>query len=311
MAAYQQLLAKNLLHKRVAEAVAGLANCTLCPRRCRVNRLAGEKGKCHTGRWALVSGYGPHSGEETPLVGSGGSGTIFFAHCNLRCVFCQNHTISQSWEGTVVSPEQLAGMMLSLQSQGCHNINLVSPSHVVPQFLEALEMAVAGGLTLPLVYNTGGYDSVETLWLLEGVVDIYMPDMKYADEETGYRYSGVGDYPMVNRAAVAEMHRQVGEIVVDDGGMAVSGLLVRHLVLPAGMAGTPSIARFLAWEVSPGTYVNLMAQYHPAYRAWDYPELSRPPSGDEFREVVRKAQEEGLSRLDGLHTPLATRLLHR
>jgi putative pyruvate formate lyase activating enzyme len=226
-------------------------------------------------------------------------------------VFCQNHAISQSGEGTEVSPQQLAGMMLSLQGQGCHNINLVSPSHVVPQLFEALEMAVADGLKVPLVYNTGGYDSVDTLRLLDGVVDIYMPDMKYADEETAHRYSGISDYLGVNRAAVKEMHRQVGDLVVDGGGVAMRGLLVRHLVLPAGLAGTPSITRFLAREVSPGTYVNVMAQYRPAYRAWDSPELSRSPSRDEYREAVRMAQEEGLSRLDGLHTPPAMRLLHR
>ena len=311
MAAYQQLCSENLLHNRAAEAVARLANCTLCPCRCQVNRLAGEMGKCHTGRWAVVSSYGSHFGEETPLAGSGGSGTVFFAHCNLRCVFCQNHAISQSGKGAEVSPQQLAGMMLSLQGQGCHNINLVSPSHVVPQLLEALDMAVADGLTVPLVYNTGGYDSIDTLQLLDGVVDIYMPDMKYADEETAHHYSGVSDYPRVNRATVTEMHRQVGDLEVDGGGVAMRGLLVRHLVLPAGLAGTPIIARFLAREVSPGTYVNVMAQYHPAYRAWDSPELSRSPSRDEYREAVRMAQEEGLSRLDGLHTPLAMRLLYR
>ena len=311
MAAYQQLYRNSQLRPRVAEAVSRLANCTLCPRRCQVNRLLGEKGKCHTGRWAVVSSHGPHFGEEEPLVGSGGSGTIFFTHCNLRCTFCQNYSISQSGEGVEVSPQQLARMMLSLQQRGCHNINLVSPSHVVPQVLEALELAAAGGLCLPLVYNTGGYDSVDTLRLLDGVVDIYMPDMKYADEEAARRYSGVGDYPGLNQDAVKEMHRQVGDLEMDGRGVAVRGLLVRHLVLPGGLAGTRHIAQFLVREVSPHTYINVMAQYHPAYHAWEYPELSRPLSQGELREAIRVARGEGLSRLDGLRTPSAQRLLYR
>jgi putative pyruvate formate lyase activating enzyme len=311
MAAYLQLYRNSQLHGRVVQAVSGLANCTLCPRRCQVNRLAGEKGKCHTGRWAVVSSHGPHFGEEQPLVGIGGSGTIFFTHCNLRCVFCQNYSISQMGEGVEVSPQQLSGLMLSLQQRGCHNINLVSPSHVVPQVLEALELAAAAGLSLPLVYNTGGYDSVDTLRLLDGVVDIYMPDMKYGGEETARLYSGVSDYPGVNQDAVKEMHRQVGDLEVDGHGVAVRGLLVRHLVLPGGLAGTRHIAKFLVREVSPHTYINVMAQYHPAYHAWEYPELSRPLSQGEFREAIRVAQEEGLSRLDGLRTPSALRLLFR
>lgn len=311
MAAGKQLYHRGQLHARVAEAVSRLANCTLCPRRCQVNRLAGEEGKCRTGRWAVVSSYGPHFGEEEPLVGTGGSGTIFFTHCNLRCLFCQNYSISQMGEGAEVSPQQLARMMLSLQQRGCHNINLVSPTHVVAQVLEALEVAVAAGLSLPLVYNTGGYDSLETLQLLDGVVDIYMPDMKYADEETAQRYSGIAHYPQVNREAVKEMHRQVGELAMDGHGVAVRGLLVRHLVLPGGLAGTRSVARFLAREVSPHTYVNIMAQYHPAYRAHEYPELTRGLTQEEFREAIQAAQEEGLVRLDGLHTPAALRLLLR
>lgn len=311
MAAYQQLYRSRQLHDRVAEAVSRLTNCTLCPRRCQVNRLSGEEGKCHTGRWAVVSNHGPHFGEEECLVGSGGSGTIFFAHCNLRCTFCQNYSISQMGEGLEVAPQRLAHMMLSLQQRGCHNINLVSPSHVVPQVLEALEVAAAEGLSLPLVYNTGGYDSIDTLRLLDGVVDIYMPDMKYADEETARRYSGVGDYPRVNQDAVKEMHRQVGDLEMDSHGVAVRGLLVRHLVLPGGLGGTRYIAEFLVREVSPHTYVNVMAQYHPAYRAWDYPELSRPPSQGELQEAMKVAREEGLSRLDGLRTPSALRLLYR
>ncbi len=279
-------------------AKAMLAECHLCPRHCGANRLAGEKGKCRTAGQAMVSSYGPHFGEEAPLVGRHGSGTIFFTFCNLRCIFCQNYTISQLGEGSPVSPKELAGMMLSLQAKGCHNINLVSPTHVVPFILEALELAVGGGLSLPLVYNTGGYDSLETLKLLDGVVDIYMPDMKYADAKVGERFSGIRDYPEINRAAVKEMHRQVGDLELDEAGVAQRGLLVRHLVLPNRLAGTEAVVRFLAREVSANTYLNIMAQYHPCYQAFDIPELARPISQREFAEAVEMAHRQGLHRLD-------------
>ena len=219
----------------------------------------------------MVSSYGPHFGEEAPLVGRHGSGTIFFTYCNLQCVFCQNYAISQLGEGIAVSKEELARMMLSLQAKGCHNINLVSPTHVVPYILDALEIAVSAGLSLPLVYNTGGYDSVETLELLDGIVDIYMPDMKYSDERIAEQLSGVKDYPKLNRAAVKEMHRQVGDLQMDEQGVAGRGLLVRHLVLPNQLAGTREVVRFLAQEVSPNTYLNIMAQYHPCHKAFDVP----------------------------------------
>ncbi len=280
------------------QALALLEDCHLCPRGCGVNRLEGEVGKCRTGRQALVSSFGPHFGEEAPLVGSGGSGTIFFAYCNLRCCFCQNYTISQMGEGSVVTGEELAGMMLSLERRGCHNINFVSPTHVVPQILEALEIAAEAGLSVPLVYNSGGYDSVETLKLLDGVVDVYMPDMKYSGEETAQRFSGIEDYSKTNRAAVKEMHCQVGDLELDDCGVATRGLLVRHLVLPHGLAGTPDICGFLSREVSPDTYLNVMAQYHPCYKAFDVPELARSLSGEEFNEAVRIARHYGLHRLD-------------
>jgi putative pyruvate formate lyase activating enzyme len=217
----------------------------------------------------MVSSYGPHFGEEAPLVGRHGSGTIFFTYCNLHCAFCQNYTISQLGEGSPVSPEALAGMMLSLQVKGCHNINLVSPTHVVPYILEALALAAAKGLRLPLVYNTGGYDSLETLKLLDGVIDIYMPDMKYSDGQTAQELSDIRDYPEVNQAAVKEMHRQVGDLLTDESGVATRGLLVRHLVLPDGLAGTEGVVKFLAEEISPNTYLNVMAQYHPCYHAAD------------------------------------------
>ena len=246
----------------------------------------------------MVSSYGPHFGEEAPLVGRHGSGTIFFTYCNLRCVFCQNYSISQLGEGSVVDREELAGMMLSLQAKGCHNINLVSPTHVVPYILEALELAASRGLHLPLVYNTGGYDSLETLELLDGIVDIYMPDMKYSDEKTAEQLSGIKGYPQLNRAAVKEMHRQVGDLQLDESGVAQRGLLVRHLVLPNRLAGTEEVVQFLAQEVSTNTYLNIMAQYRPYYKAFDMPQLARPVNRQEFAEAIDLAHQQGLSRLD-------------
>jgi len=275
-----------------------LEECHVCPRRCGVNRLAGENGKCHITRQAVISSYGPHFGEEAPLVGRHGSGTIFFTYCNLRCVFCQNYTISQLGEGSPADKEELAKMMLSLQAKGCHNINLVSPTHVVPYILEALELAVSMGLCLPLVYNSGGYDSVETLKLLDGIIDIYMPDMKYSDAKTAEQLSGIKDYPEVNKAAIKEMHRQVGDLKLDEQGIAQRGLLVRHLVLPNGLAGTEEIVAFLAKEVSTNTYLNIMAQYHPCYKAFDVPQLSRPVSKQEFYQAIDLAHRQGLNRLD-------------
>lgn len=275
-----------------------LTRCHLCARDCGVNRLNGESGQCRTANEVIVSSFGPHFGEEAPLVGRSGSGTIFFAYCNLHCVFCQNYSISQLGEGNAVDSVELANMMLSLQAKSCHNINLVSPTHVVPFLLEALEIAAGKGLQLPIVYNTGGYDSVATLELLDGVVDIYMPDMKYSEEKVGERFSGVRRYPQVNRAAVKEMHRQVGDLQVDESGVATRGLLVRHLVLPSELAGTEDVVKFLAEEISTSTYLNVMAQYHPCYHAFDYPKISRPVSGEEFSGAVKMAQLYGLNRLD-------------
>ena len=281
----------------------------MCPRHCGVNRLAGESGECHVTSQVIVSSYGPHFGEELPLVGRHGSGTIFFTYCNLRCVFCQNYTISQLGEGSAVDGEELAGMMLSLQARGCHNINLVSPTHVLPHILDALELAVSMGLYLPLVYNSGGYDSVETLGLLDGIVDIYMPDMKYSDERTAQELSGIKDYPEVNRAAIKEMHRQVGDLQIDEQGVAQRGLLVRHLVLPNRLAGTREVVRFLAQEVSTNTYLNIMAQYHPCYKAFDIPQLARPLNRQEFHEAIDLAHQQGLYRLDRYNFPLPLRLV--
>ena len=296
--AYLQLLRSGELKRRVAEAYARLEACDICARECGVNRRLGAEGAgCRTGERAVVSSHGPHFGEEEPLVGRGGSGTIFFSWCNLRCQFCQNYEISQVGIGHEVEPEDLARMMLSLQSQGCHNINYVSPSHVVPQILAGLLIAAEAGLRLPLVYNTGGYDSLETLALLDGVVDIYMPDMKYADPDVARRYSKISNYPAANQAAVKEMHRQVGDLTTDARGVAQKGLLVRHLVLPDGLAGTATIVRFLRDEVSPNTYINVMAQYRPCYRAHELPPLNRRIANQEYVEAVRLAQEAGL-RLD-------------
>ena len=231
-------------------------------------------------------------------MGSHGSGTIFFTYCNLRCIFCQNFTISQLGEGVAVGKEELARMMLSLQAKGCHNINLVSPTHVMPYILEALELAAGMGLSLPIVYNTGGYDSVETLRLLDGIVDIYMPDMKYADEKTAEELSGIKDYPRLNREAVREMCRQVGDLQLDEQGVAQRGLLVRHLVLPNRLAGTQEMVRFLAQEVSTNTYLNIMAQYHPCHQAYDIPLLARSIHREEYSEAIDLAHQQGLYRLD-------------
>ncbi len=295
---YVELWRTGALRGRVEQAYARLAACDICPRHCGADRLAGELGECHIGELARVSSYGPHHGEEDVLRGWRGSGTIFFTRCNLHCQFCQNADISQTDDGDLVEPADLAAIMLRLQALGCHNINLVSPSHVAPQILAALLLAAQAGLRLPLVYNTGGYDDLATLALLDGVVDIYMPDMKYADPAAGLRYSQAPDYPQINQAAVKEMHRQVGDLQVDAQGLAVRGLLVRHLVLPNQLAGTQEIARFLAEEISPHTYLNVMAQYRPAWRAGHFPELNRPITRDEYRGAVQAALDAGLQRLD-------------
>ena len=286
------------LRERASLAYQRMEACDLCARCCDVNRLAGELGVCKTGLQARVSSYGPHLGEEDPLRGWKGSGTIFFARCNLRCQFCQNHDISQTDSGMEVAAKELANIMLELQASGCHNINFVSPSHVVPQILAALPIAVQAGLRVPLVYNTGGYDSVETLHVLDGIVDIYMPDMKYANGGYAKKYSRTQDYPKVNRAAVKEMHRQVGDLQTDKHGLAVRGLLVRHLVLPRNLAGTKQIVKFLADEISNYTYVNLMNQYRPAYNASRYPEINRSITSSEYSAAVQMAKEAGLTRLD-------------
>jgi len=253
--------------------------------------------QCHVTDSVMVSSYGPHFGEESPLVGLHGSGTVFFTYCNLQCVFCQNYTISQEGNGDRIDADTLARMMLSLQKRGCHNINLVSPTHVVPYILEALEIAAKAGLHLPLVYNTGGYDSIETLELLDGIIDIYMPDMKYSIARIAEELSGIKDYPNINKAAVREMYRQVGDLQINDNGIAERGLLVRHLVLPDGLSGTAEILDFLVDKISRNTYVNIMSQYRPAYQAFTIPSLSRALTGKEYNEAVHLARKKGLNRL--------------
>ncbi len=295
---YLDLHEKRILGERAAEARERMKSCRLCPRECGANRLEDERGFCRTGRDSVVSSYSPHFGEEAPLVGTGGSGTIFFTHCNLLCLFCQNYEISHLGEGREISPDRLARVMLHLQEQGCHNINFVSPSHVVPQLLAALPMAIEGGLEVPLVYNTGGYDSLETLRLLEGVFDLYMPDLKFMDGEVSERYCRAKDYPERAQAAIREMHRQMGDLALDARSIAQRGVLVRHLVLPGGVAGTREAMRFLAREVSPDTYVNVMAQYHPCGDAMEHPPLNRRISPKEYEEALEMALEEGIHRLD-------------
>ncbi len=298
MPAYLKLFHNGELSKRVHAANELLGSCRVCPRGCGINRLANESGKCRTGRRSLVSSYGPHFGEESPLVGEKGSGTIFFAQCNLNCVYCQNSSISQNGEGLEVSKEQLAQLMVTLQDKGCHNINLVSPTHVIPQILEALEVSIKLGLNVPIVYNTGGYDSLETLALLDGIIDIYMPDMKYADPNIGLQLSGVESYPQINRSAVKEMYRQVGDLCIEGNGIANQGLLIRHLVLPNQLSGTKDVVNFVANSISKNSYINIMNQYRPAYRANEYKLISRALSDQEYTEATTLAYHAGLTRLD-------------
>jgi putative pyruvate formate lyase activating enzyme len=306
--AYMALYESGELHRRVKRAVDSLESCRVCPRDCKVNRLKEKTAACKTGRLAQVASHFAHFGEEDCLRGTRGSGTIFFSMCNLRCVFCQNYDISQANKGKEVTPERLARMMMELQHQGCHNINFVTPEHVVPQMLEALPFAIEAGLRLPIVYNTSAYDSMESLSLLDGIVDIYMPDFKFWDAKISLMYVKAKDYAESARRAIKEMHRQVGDLVVDGRGLARRGLMVRHLVMPMGLAETREIMRFIATEISMNTYVNIMAQYYPAGKVDDnnYPEINRHITETEYNEAVAIANEEGLFRLDPRE-----KLLHR
>ncbi len=296
-------LSRRELEQRVERALASLADCRACPRDCRVNRLEDKWAACKTGRYAVVSSYFPHFGEEDCLRGWNGSGTIFFSHCNLRCVFCQNFDISQAIKPGSASghrPEQIAAMMLELQAMGCHNINFVTPEHVVPQIVEALAVAIPQGLELPIVYNTSAYDSMESLELMDGIVDIYMPDFKYWSSERSKIYLKAEDYPEAARAAIKEMHRQVGPLALDAQGLAKRGLLIRHLVMPGCLDETRAILEWIVTELGPDTYVNLMDQYYPAGKvsSTQYAEINRRLASREFEEAKAIARELGLRRLD-------------
>jgi len=271
-----------------------LASCELCPRRCRVNRLKGELGFCKTGAEPLVYSYLCHQGEEPPISGSRGSGTIFFAHCNMSCVYCQNYEFSQQGGGRQTSPQRLAEIMLELQGQGAHNINLVTPTHVMPMILEALVIASGGGLSIPLVYNTGGYELPEIIALLDGIVDIYLADMRYAEADTAVKYSNAADYPRYNQASVKEMHRQQGLCRIDENGIMHKGLIIRHLVLPNNLSGTQNIMRFIHDQISTDTYISLMSQYLPYYRAREFADINRRISREEYSQARQIMLKYGL-----------------
>jgi putative pyruvate formate lyase activating enzyme len=298
---YLELFHQGVLRERVEKAYELLSSCTVCPRQCGVNRLEGGTGSCHTGLLSAVASYGPHFGEESPLVGHYGSGTIFFTHCTLRCSYCQNYTISQQVCGREISCDDLADIMLELQGMKCHNINLVSPTHVVPQILSAVEIAASKGLFIPLVYNTGTYDMVTTLRLLDGVVDIYMPDTKYGQDDIGKELSGVPDYTTVMKEALLEMHRQVGDLVCGEG-IAARGMIIRHLVLPDNLAGSEIVMDYIGSRISRDSYVNIMAQYRPVWRVVEktdnplFLQMQRPVTLKEYYYAVACARKAGLHR---------------
>ena len=289
------VISTNELEKRIEEAYKLLESCRVCPRACGVNRLKDDKlGFCRSGLNPVIASVSPHHGEEPPLSGTKGSGTIFFANCNLRCVYCQNYPISHLGNGAERTPGELACQMLYLQDAGCHNLNLVTPTHFVPQVLKALGIARERGFSLPIVYNTSGYDSVETLRLLDGIVDIYLPDMRYGDNRTAMQYSAAPHYVEVNQAAVREMFRQAGNLVMDEQGIAKRGLIIRHLVLPGGLSGTGTVMKFLAEEISKDVSISLMSQYFPAYRTGEHPEVNRRITEAEYDEAYDIKMRYGL-----------------
>ncbi|UKL13153.1 radical SAM protein [Dissulfurimicrobium hydrothermale] len=293
-------LSSDDLSERVKELKSLLESCTLCPRQCRVNRLKGETGFCKTGNKAVVAGYGPHFGEERCLVGKGGSGTIFFSWCNLRCIYCQNYEISWLGQGDPVNPDDIALIIMTLKASGCENINLVTPTHVLPFWVEALQMiSKETDLDLPIIYNTSGYENVNVLRLLDGIVDIYMPDFKYWNRLAANRFSQCKDYPKITKEAIKEMHRQVGDLVFDKNGTAKKGLLVRHLVLPGGLSDTMEIVEFIAQEISSNTYMNIMDQYRPCGPGHLPPPMNRRITDHEYNQALRAAGSAGLQRLEG------------
>jgi putative pyruvate formate lyase activating enzyme len=297
--AYLKLERSGELAERARALWAIYKSCRLCPRQCGVNRLKGEKGVCQATSRVKVASAHPHFGEERPLVGRRGSGTIFFSHCNLLCCFCQNWEINHRGDGSYMSDEMLGRLMVQMQELRCHNVNLVTPTHVVPNIVQGLRTAIRMGLRIPLVYNCGGYEPVEIIKLLDGIVDIYMPDFKYMDGEMAAKYSsGAGDYPERAAAAIEEMHRQVGELVVDENGIALRGLIIRHLVMPNNIAGTDKFVRWVAEKLTKSTYVNIMAQYRPEHKAFQYPEIARRLTWLEYQQALRWAREAGLTRLD-------------
>ena len=289
------MLSTTELQDRISAAYQLLESCRVCPRECGVNRLKDDKlGFCRSGLNPVISSVSSHHGEEPPLSGTSGSGTIFFANCNLRCVYCQNYPISQMGNGEERTPGELACQMLWLQEQGCHNLNLVTPTHFMPQILKALGIARERGFNLPIVYNTSGYETIEALKLLDGIVDIYLPDMRYSDDRTSLKYSIAPHYPEINRAAIKEMYRQVGNLALDANGIAKRGLIIRHLILPCGLSGTEKIMKFLAEEISKDVYISLMSQYFPAYKATQYKEINRRITTDEYDEAYQAMQKYGL-----------------
>ena len=289
------MISETELHIRIDAAYGLLESCRVCPRECGVNRLKNDKlGFCRSGLNPVISSVSPHHGEEPPLSGTKGSGTIFFTNCNLRCIYCQNYPISQMGNGEERTPGELACQMLWLQEQGCHNLNLVTPTHFMPQILRALGIALKRGFRLPVVYNTSGYESIEALKLLDGIVDIYLPDMRYSDNQTSLKYSIAPHYPEINRVAVKEMYRQVGNLVMDENGIAKRGLIIRHLILPCGLSGTERIMKFLAEQISKDVYISLMSQYFPAYKAHEFKELSRRITAEEHEEAYQIMQKYGL-----------------
>lgn len=299
MPAYEKLEREDKFEQRVKQAYALFENCHLCPRRCGVNRKKGERGFCRAPMKVVTFSAHPHFGEEISLVGQHGSGTIFFSNCNLRCIFCQNWPISHEGKGNECEDEELAEMMLKLQKIGCHNINLVTPTHVMPNILNATRMALKKGLRVPLVYNTSGYERLEILKILEGIVDIYMPDMKYMDSDKAAKYSaGASDYPELTKKAIIEMNRQVGVLQTDKQGIALRGVIIRHLVMPNRVAGTEKFTKWAAHALPKSTYVNIMPQYRVEYKAYEHPEIARGITAQEFLEAIEWAEKDGLTNLD-------------
>lgn len=303
-------LSKKELNFRIEKLFKILENCEICPRKCHTNRLKDERvrppglrpgevgrGYCRLGYLPIVSSFHPHFGEETPLVGKFGSGTIFFTSCNLSCVYCQNYEISQLRIGEEISFERLAEMMISLQNRNCHNINLVTPTSQVPQIIKALSLAIEEGLKIPLVYNTSSYDSLKVLKLLDGIIDIYLPDARYSDDKIALKYSNASKYFKIMKVAIKEMHHQVGDLVLDKDGIAIRGVIVRHLVLPNKLAGSEKIFKFISKEISKNTFLNIMDQYWPYYKAFEFPELTRRITDEEFQETIELARKFGLKRI--------------